>query len=80
MPVYNLSQNWSDPIALAAGDIVQNPGRAPVEIVVSDPDADPARLRLPPVFGSFQVERATTIRARSTARVRPDDLHVIRGF
>lgn len=80
MPIIPISHDWSGPIELAARDIVQNHGTAVVEIAAADPDTDPATMRLPPMFGAFQVEAATTIRARTTSRIRTEELHVVRGF
>lgn len=83
MPTYPLSAIWSEPIELLAGDIMQNQSRYAIEIVASDPDSDPARLRLPPGGGPIQVDGARTIRARALgiqSNAQSNELHVVRGF
>lgn len=80
MPTYPLSTSWSAPIALLAGDVLQNHSRYAIEIVAADPASDPARLRLPPGGGAMQVDGARTIRARTLGRIQSNELHVVRGF
>ena len=80
MPVIMLTKDWSDPIPLQAGDFVQNHSTAIAEITPANPDSDPARLRLPPVVGGFQVDAAVTVRARTTNRLHSEELHIVRGF
>ena len=65
MPAYPLTDSWSDPISLQAGDIVQNHSPHPIDICPGEPD-EANRLRLPGYAGAFQVDDAVTIVARST--------------
>lgn len=78
MPVHPLTADWSDPISLQSGDIIQNQGGYAIEVTPADPATDPARLLLPGYGGAMQVDSAVTIRARCL--VGGGVLHVVRGF
>lgn len=78
MPVYPITDSWSDPISLQAGDIVQNHSPHPIDICPGEPD-EGNRLRLPGYAGAFQVDDAVTIVARSTFH-GSSALTVVRGF
>lgn len=75
MPVYNLTEAWSDPIALTAGDILQNHDFGIIEITVG---ADPAVLRIPTSPGAIRAGAAASIRARTNGGTGA--LHVVRGL
>lgn len=78
MPVYPLTTEWSEPIQLEARDMIQNHSGYPIEVTATDPDADPARLLLPPYGGALQIEGEVTIRART--KRYSNKRHVVRGF
>lgn len=78
MPRHIIRAVLSDPIALQAGDVLQNQGAVPVDIYPQDPATDDAALRLPGDGGAFQVENAVSVRARTFTG--STTLAVIRGF
>lgn len=78
MPVYPITSDWSDPISLLAGDIVQNHSAYPIDICPGEPD-DSNRLRIPAYNGAMQVDDAVTIVARATFHFG-GTLTVVRGF
>ena len=78
MPTIRLTNEWSDPIALNEGDILQNRGGSMIEIHPGDPAADDAALRLPGFGGAMRIERAATVRGRAVPH--GGVLSVVRGF
>ena len=78
MAVFPLTTDWSDPITLQAGDIVQNQTAYPVAICPGVAD-DSNRLLLPAYSGALQVDDAVTIVARATGS-GGGSLTVVRGF
>lgn len=78
MPVVHLTAQWSDPIVLQQGDILQNRGGYPVEVHPGNPDADPAALSIPGYGGAMLIERAATMRAR--ASFGSGTLTIVSGF
>lgn len=78
MTVYPLTTEWSEPIQLAARDMVRNQGGYAIEISAADPATDPARLLIPAQGRAIQEDNSTNIRAR--ALVGGGALHLVRGF
>lgn len=79
MPTYPLTKDWSDPIPVAKGDLVQNKTSFDIEVCAVTPP-DGADAILVPPFAALPIESATTtVRARSTGSW-PAVLTVGKGF
>lgn len=69
MAIHIIDQEWSDPITLAPGDIIQNTSQAYMLICPSGSGSDDNALKLPPHTGSMQVTAGATITARLASGV-----------
>ncbi|WP_347268189.1 hypothetical protein [Paracoccus sp. (in: a-proteobacteria)] len=67
MPRYDLTTAWSDPIAVQAGDVVQNAGDQMILICAATPAADTDAIEVLP-NRALSIVAATAIRARSANR------------
>lgn len=79
MPAYTLTDEWSDPIELQAGDVVQNGSPYVIEIHPGDPESDDGGLLVPAYNNALKVDNAVTIRVRRVKEPK-DELRIIRGF
>ncbi len=79
MPAYTVTESWSDPIAVSAGDVIQNTGRRPILVCPVTPASDGDAVDLAPDQPGFAFDQATSIRVRS-ASYRPGSFKIVRGL
>ncbi|VDS07943.1 hypothetical protein PARHAE_01123 [Paracoccus haematequi] len=78
MPAHTVSREWTAPLELAAGDILQNRGVNKILISRSDPASELDALSLAP-GEAFRLRSAMSVRA-STAGPTISRLVVVRGL
>lgn len=61
MPIYSAGSDWSDPIEVVAGDVIQNKGNNDIHISVADPATPDDAVQIRPTK-AIRIEAATEIR------------------
>ena len=79
MPHYTVTAEWSNPIAVTAGDIVQLEGSAAILVCPVTPAADGDAVRLEPRDPGFAIDKATQIRVRAASWHRAT-FKIVRGL